>query len=257
LKGSFLDYQPGDSFIHRLNPVTKLVLSGSAAVTAFVLPDFRGPALLAVLALASAASAGMLGRVGRISFGICLPLSIALFLIHGLFNPENETPLFEVGPLTFWREGVEYAALILFRILTLVCAMLLTVLSTNPKMMMISLMEKGLSPKLAYVFMASLQFIPDMQRRARAILEAQQARGLDVRANLLKRFQALIVIMVPLLTGALISAETRSLALEARGFSRKGPRTHLFDVPDTGAERAVRWAAVTVAPLALLWRLLA
>jgi energy-coupling factor transport system permease protein len=142
-----------------------------------------------------------------------------------------------------------------FRVLAVVCAVSITVFSTNPKTMMVAFIDKGLSPKLAYVFMASLQFIPDMQRRARAIIEAQQARGLDLEANLWRRFQALLAMMIPLLTGALISAETRSLALEARGFSRGGRRNHLIEVPDRTTDRVIRWSMAAIVVLVALWRI--
>lgn len=248
------DYQPGTSAIHRLNPVTKLVVCASLMVIVFLLPDYRGPAALSILALGTAALAGLLGRIVKLAAVITVPLLIALLLVQGIFYSENETPLFAIGPVTFWREGVLYALLIFFRVLTVVCVVLLTIFSTHPKEMTISLMEKGLSPKLAYVFMASLQFIPEMQQRARAIVEAQQARGLDLKANLLRRFQALIAMMIPLLTGALISAETRSLALEARGFNRTGQRSYLTEVPDRVLDRVLRWAMLAVIVAVALWR---
>jgi len=94
-----------------------------------------------------------------------------------------------------------------------------------------------------------------MQRRAQAIIEAQQARGLDLKANLWRRFQALLAMMIPLLTGALISAETRSLALEARGFSRVGVRSHLIEVPDGAADRVIRWSMAAIVILVAIWRI--
>jgi energy-coupling factor transport system permease protein len=108
---------------------------------------------------------------------------------------------------------------------------------------------------MAYVFMASLQFVPEMQRRARAIIEAQQARGLDLKANLWRRFQALLAMMIPLLAGALISVETRSLALEARGFSRGGLRNHLIEVPDRTTDRVIRWSVAAIVVLVAIWRI--
>ncbi|WP_198004769.1 energy-coupling factor transporter transmembrane component T family protein [Rubrobacter xylanophilus] len=251
---NLLDYQAGNSLVHRLNPVTKLVLAGSLVIIAFLLPDYRGPLLMTLLLLGIAVSAGIFRQLIVAVGVVATPLAIALLTIHGLFYPGNRTPLVSLGPATFWEEGLQYALLILFRLLVLITAILPVMLTTYPKKMTIALIEKGLSPKLAYVFMASLQFIPDMQRRAKAISEAQQARGLDIKASLWKRFRALIAMMVPLLTGALIAAETRSLALEARGFNRKGARTYLFDVPDPGVERVLRWAAVVVVLAAMVWK---
>jgi energy-coupling factor transport system permease protein len=254
---TLLEYRPGGSLVHRTNPVTKLVLAASLVLLAFLMPDFRGPLAMSVVLLGIAATAGILRRLAAVATLVTAPLAVALLVIQGLFYPGNETPLFSVGPVTFWQEGLEYALLVLFRVLVLVLAFLTVILTSHPRSMMVSLVQKGLSPKLAYVFLASLQFVPEMQKRALAISEAQQARGLDTRANLWRRVQSLTAMLAPLLTGALIATETRSLALEARGFNRKGPRTSLIEVPDRGIDRALRWAAVAVLIVAVTWKVIA
>src|ERR687897_1236117 len=249
------DYRPGDSPVHLLNPVTKLAVVVGLTVIVFLLPNVGGPALLAGALLGVAAVAGFLGSVAKLTAIVTGPLLVAVVLIQGIFYPGNETPLLAVGPATFWEEGVLYGLLVFFRVLVVVCAVSITVFSTHPKTMMVAFIDKGLSPKLAYVFMASLQFIPEMQRRARAIIEAQQARGLDLKANLWRRFQALLAMMIPLLAGALISVETRSLALEARGFSRGGLRNHLIEVPDKTTDRVIRWSMAAIVVLVAIWRI--
>ena len=249
------DYRPGDSLVHSLNPVTKLAVVVGLMVIVFLLPNLWGPALIAVTLLGVAAVAGFLGSVAKLAAVVTGPLLVAVVLIQGIFYPGNETPLLAVGPVTFWEEGAYYGLLVFFRVLVVVCAVSITVFSTYPKAMMVAFIDKGLSPKLAYVFMASLQFVPEMQRRARAIIEAQQARGLDLKANLWRRFQALLAMLIPLLTGALISAETRSLALEARGFSRGGLRNHLIEVPDRTTDRLIRWSMAAIVILVASWRI--
>jgi energy-coupling factor transport system permease protein len=249
------DYRPGDSPVHLLNPVTKLAVAVGLTVVVFLLPNPWGPALITVALLGVAAVAGFPGRVAKLAAILTLPFLVAVVLVQGIFYPGNETPLLEVGPVTFWEEGVTYGLLVFFRVLVVVCAVLIMVFSTYPKAMMVAFIDKGLSPKLAYVFMASLQCVSEMQRRARAIIEAQQARGLDLKANLWRRFQALLAMMIPLLTGALISVETRSLALEARGFSRGGMRNHLIEVPDRTTDRVIRWSMAAIVVLVATWRI--
>jgi|SRR5215216_3432935 len=249
------EYRPGDSPVHLLNPVTKLAVAVGLTVVVFLLPNPWGPALIAVALLGVAAVARFPGRVAKLAAVITVPFLVSVVIVQGLFYTSNETPFIEMGPVTFWEEGLAYGLLIFFRVLVVVCAVLILVFSTYPKTMMVAFIDKGLSPKLAYVFLASLQFIPEMQRRAQAIIEAQQARGLDLKANLWRRFQALLAMMIPLLTGALISVETRSLALEARGFSRGGLRNHLIEVPDTTTDRVIRWSMAAIVVLVALWRI--
>lgn len=251
-----LEYRPGDSLLHRLNPVTKLVVGAAVIVTGFLLPHYFGPLGLLLGVLILCLVAGLLKRILLMAAAILITLFIGVMVLQGLFHEGDGSVLLSVGPVTLWEDGFERALLIFFRIAIIVCTMLLIILSTHPKDLVISLNERGVSPKLTYVLVASLQFTPQMQRRAKAITEAQQARGLDVKASLRRRVSALVTIMVPLLVGALIGAETRALALEARGFSRKGSRTYLREVPDRTVDRTLRWAAVAALAGVIVWRVL-
>lgn len=246
---TLFEYQPGSSFLHRLNPVTKLVCSVGLVLIVFLLPDFRGPLLLSVALFALVAAAGAARPVGTVLLAVGAPLALSLILIQGLFYPENESVLVAISvpvidQIVFYVEGIEFALLILFRLTVLMIALLGTIVTTHPKKMTIALMEKNVSNKIAYVFMAALQFIPQMQDRARSILVSQQARGLDTSATLRQRVRSYVALMAPLLIGTLIATETRALALESRGFSREGERTYLLSVSDTGLDRALRWLTV-------------
>lgn len=260
---SLFEYRPGSSALHRLNPVTKLVASGALILIAFLLPTFWGPLALTVglFALVATAGAGVARSVGTVLVAVGGPLALSLVLIQGLFYPQNETVLVSIAVpvidrLAFYEEGIEFALLILFRLTVLMIALLGAIVTTHPKKLTVALMEKGVSNKVAYVFMAALQFIPQMQTRAKAILDAQQARGLDTAANLASRVKSYVALMAPLLIGTLIATETRALALESRGFTREGERTYLLDVADTGLDRALRWLSVLAVIGVVVWRLL-
>lgn len=256
---SLFEYRPGTSPLHQLNPVTKLVCSVSLVIIAFALPDFWGPLVLSLLLLGLVLLAGVAKPVLTIVLAVGAPLALSLVIIQGLFYPENQTVLLSfsvpvIDQLAFFEEGVEFALLILFRLTVLMIALLGTIVTTHPKKLTIALMEKGVSNKIAYVFMAALQFIPQMQSRARAILDAQQARGLDTTASLRRRLTSYVALMAPLLIGTLIATETRALALESRGFTREGERTYLLDVPDTSLDRALRWLSVLAVIGVVVWR---
>lgn len=261
---TLFEYQPGSSLLHRANPVTKLVASGGLILIAFLWPDFRGPLALTVglLALVAAAGANVARSVGTVLVAVGTPLAVSLLVVQGLFYPENETVLVAfavpvIEELAFYEEGIEFALLILFRLAVLMVALLGTIVTTHPKRLTVALMEKGVSNKIAYVFMAALQFVPQMQRRARSILAAQQARGLDTSATLRRRLRSYVALMAPLLIGTLIATETRALALESRGFTRSGERTYLLDVTDTAVDRALRWLTVLAVIAVIAWRVVA
>ncbi|MDP8958541.1 MAG: energy-coupling factor transporter transmembrane protein EcfT [Actinomycetota bacterium] len=227
------------------------------------LVGFLVPGLAALAAVVAAlAVASLLGGAGwgvlRAAGIIMAPLGISLLSIHSLFYPGRETVLFRVGPLVVWEEGVAYALVVLLRLAILVLALLAAVVTTHPKALVAALVYKGMSPKLAYVFLAAQQLVPDMRRRSTSVLEAQQARGLDVNANLWRRVRAFIALLGPLLVSALIGAETRSLALEARAFGRQGTRNYLVEeVHDSRIQQAARWGAVVLVVSLALWPVLA
>ena len=242
-----VDYRPGDSVVHGLNPVTKLVMTVGIAAVVFMMPDFRVPLAVTLVLLGVAAVSGVFRPVLKVTLVIGVPLLLILLPVQALFYPQNQTPMYVVEgvpvveQLTFWREGVMFALLILSRLAAVIVAMMLLVTTTLPKKLTDALMQKGMSSKLAYVFIAALQFIPQMRRRSEQILDAQRARGLDTSANLFRRIKAVVELLSPLLISTLIATQTRALALESRGFTRTNERTFIYDIPDTRVDRALRW----------------
>lgn len=255
---SVVGYQPGNSFLHRLNPVTKLVLTVGITIIAFVLPGYRGPLVLLVGVIVVAVAAGVGWSVLRVGVIIGTPLAIILLVVQGLFYPGNETPLVAIngipviGTLTVWREGILFALAIVFQLLVAIVAMLSTIATSHPRTLTAALIEKGMPRKLAYVFMSALQFVPRIRERSQGIIDAQQARGLDTRASIRRRVRALVDLLSPLLISELIAAQTRGLALEARGFNRSNPQTIIYTVPDGTIDRLLRWGTLVAVILVIV-----
>lgn len=240
-----LSYRIGRGLLYRLNPTTKLVVGLCAIVTAFLIPHVLGTVVFAGAVWLLVALGGGGSRISRTALLIVAPVSISLLVIHSLFYPDRQTVLLMIGPVAIWAEGLAFAVAMISRIAVLVLVVLAVVMTIPSKVLAATMVDRGLSPKFAYVFLATLQMIPDVHRRLQATLEAQQSRGLDVRANLRRRIRSLLAILGPLFQGTLVAAETRSLALEARAFGRKGPRTSMVESPaDPKVERVVRYAAV-------------
>jgi energy-coupling factor transport system permease protein len=97
--------------------------------------------------------------------------------------------------------------------------------------------------------------IPRLAERAADIAAAQRARGLDTEGSLWRRARGILPLAGPTIVGAIGEAETRTLALEARAFTRPGRRTTLWAPPDRVAERAARWLMAGAAAALLVARL--
>ncbi|HEY0603621.1 MAG TPA: energy-coupling factor transporter transmembrane component T [Herpetosiphonaceae bacterium] len=236
-------YQPRSSPLHRLHPLTKLTFSFGLIVVALGAGIDWVPLALYLLVLIPLSIVGGVARPFlSISLRLLLPFAISLFVIQSLFFPEGTTILARLGPLSIKAEGVRFAFASTVRILLITGALLLTLLTTHPGVLMSGLVQKGMPPSLAYVIVTTLQIVPQMRERANLIVDAQRSRGLETQGSLPRRLRALLPMIGPLVLGGLLDVEERTLALEARAFSATTPKTSLFELPDPAYERVLRWA---------------
>ena len=152
--------------------------------------------------------------------------------------------LVRLGPITATAEGVGFALEILVRIMAISGAITLFYLTTRPQDLVVDLERRGVSARVAFVANASVQTVPAMVERAQQIAAAQRARGLDTEGSLLRRIRGIVPIVGPVILGSISEVEERTLALEARGFTRPGRRTLLWWPSDTTRQRLARWGLV-------------
>ena len=249
-------YQPRSSLLHRLHPHTKLAISCGLITLALGLPSDSAPLELFALVLVPLS---VLGGVGRpflsVALRMLLPFAISLFVIQSLFYPGGRTALLTLGPLSVTREGVRFAYGSTVRLLLIIGALLLTLQTTHPGVLLSGLVQKGFPPNLAYVIVTTLQIVPQMRDRAALISDAQRSRGLETEGSLWVRARALVPLVGPLVLGALLDVEERGLALEARAFGATTPKTSLIALPDPVGERVLRWAILLLIVTVLIWRL--
>lgn len=221
-------------------------------MAAVVLGGVAGPALLVTMAvLLPAAYAGVLGRLLRTSVLLTLPIAVSAVLVNVFFFPGGETVLLRVGPIAATAEGLGFAVEILARILAISGAITLFYLTTRPADLVVDLEHRGVPSRVAFVANASVQTVPAMVDRAAAITAAQRARGLDTEGSVWRRVRGIVPIVGPVILGSIGEVEERTMALEARAFSRPGRRTLLWWPDDSGRQRVARWGMVA-ALLALI-----
>jgi energy-coupling factor transport system permease protein len=215
------------------------------AVGVVLLGGYVAPILTIVLLVGvPAALAGVLRDLARTSVLLSLPIAISALLVNVFFFPGGETVLFTLGPIKATAEGVGFAVQILLRILAISGALTLFYLTTKPSDLVLDLERRGASPRMAFVVLASVQTVPAMVERASTIVAAQRSRGLDTEGSLVRRLRGLVPIVAPVILGSIAEVEERTMALEARGFTRPGRRTLLWAPSDSGKERAARYIMV-------------
>jgi energy-coupling factor transport system permease protein len=251
-------YAPRESAVHNLHPLTKLALAGFLLATGLSAPGvWTNYILFALLVLPLAAWGRVLPELLSKSWKIVLPFAISVFLIQGFLWPGG-TPVVEIGPFSLKSEGLTFAVASTGRILMVMSSFLWFALTTRPDRLMTALAQRGLPSILAYIIVATIQIAPRFQARARTILEAQQARGLETGGSFSRRAKALLPLVIPLILSSLVDVEERALAIESRAFSHHGPKTSLVAIGESGWERPLRWILVAgmaaVVAAGIWWR---
>ncbi len=214
-----------------------------------------GPvALIAFAILPAAVIAGVAGRLVRISLLLTLPIAISVVLVS-VFTRAGTDVLFTIGPFDATMEGVNFAGQTLVRLFAISTAIGLFGLTTEPRSFVLDLERRGLSPRFAFVALATLEAVPAMVERASVIASAQRARGLDTEGSIRARLRGLLPLVGPVILSSLTEVEERSLALEVRAFGRPGRRHLLWRIPDSGRQLAARIVMLLVLLAAIVAKL--
>jgi energy-coupling factor transport system permease protein len=243
------------SFLHRLNPLTKLTLIFTLVLLTFIGFSFWLPTILFILVVIPLS---FLGRVVREFFiattRLLLPVVGFLFVMQAFFHPGGQNEIFSIWILNLTVESIEFAYLTATRILTMVASFMILLLTTHPSDLMSDLTRRGVSGNLSYVITSTLQIIPQMQAKAATIIDAQRSRGLETSGSVPNRVRALLPLVGPLVFGSLVDVEERAIAIEARAFTSSIKKTSLRVISDTPAERLVRWLLLLLMILAIGYR---
>jgi energy-coupling factor transport system permease protein len=232
-----------------------VALAAVTTVLAVLLGGVVGPAVLTAVAVVIPALVGrILGRLLRTALLLSLPIAISVLVVNLLFFPAGQEVLFQIGPIRATAEGLAFALETLARLGAISGAITLFYLTTPPSELVLDLERRGVSPRVAFVALASVQTVPALVERAATITAAQRARGLDTEGSLWRRLRGVLPLAGPVLLGSITEVEERTMALEARGFTRPGRRTLLWWPADSGRQRLARWLLALAVPLLLLTR---
>ncbi|MEH7235804.1 energy-coupling factor transporter transmembrane component T family protein [Bacillus sp. JJ1562] len=249
-------YVDRKSFIHdKIAPLTKLLYVMVSIAITYIYPNL--PFVLSV-----AFFSGIVLVVGKVFrkiipiLALSMLLIISIIIVQGFFHPENETVLFSIGILTFYKEGLSYAALLTLRVMNMIMAFGILILTTKHDELVEAIIKKGLSPKIGYVLLSVLQLIPQMRATMGKITDAQAARGLETKGNLRVRMKAFFPLIVPVVLNSLNNTRERAIALEVRGFNTGIKKTFLNVAKEYHHQRLIQlilWVALIAT---IVWRIL-
>ena len=231
-------YLPGDSYVHRLDPRTKIVLMILYIVIVFLvkaLPVFLLPALLlvAMFLLAHVPASYMVSSIRPMKW-----LLVFMFLIN-LFFTQGETVLLSWRFIRITKEALHQAVFITLRLILLVAGTSMLTLTTSP-IALTDGIERLLMPlnklhfpthELAMMMTIALRFIPILMEETDRIRKAQMARGADFESgNLIQRAKSMIPVLVPLFVSAFRRADELAMAMESRCYHGGQGRTRMREL---------------------------
>lgn len=246
-------YVEKESFIHRIDPLTKLLFAFISILITYLTADrlFVFCILLFTVALLLA---GKVFKYILPVIGVSFLLILSIIIVQGFFHPDRATILFAIGPLTIYKEGFSIALLITLRVVNMISAFGVVILTTKPDDLVESLVQKGLSHRFGYVLLSVLQIIPQMIALTGKITDAQRARGLETEGSLWIRFKSFIPLIGPVVLNSLNETRERSIALEIRRFNSKGQRTSLYEREPYKYRWIIRAGLLSALFAVIVWR---
>ena len=219
MKG-FLDYSPGNSILHKMNPLTKLLLAFFLCLAGFLTQSHLFLLAMIGLNLIFARIGGISGRAFRMLKSL-VKLGLFLFLFQLLFIRGGTVLLPLPFGLAVTDRGLSFSSLLALRLIA----------ATMPLALMLSLTKMGdltnvLVGKLcvpyryAFALTTALRFIPVFSNEMEGIMEAQTARGVafDTK-NVFKKIRLILPLCVPLLIASVRKIESAAISAELRGIS--------------------------------------
>lgn len=245
---SIIDYVPGNSALHRLNPVTKLALA-TAIIAASLLAD-SPLVLIAMLALTLALSAyaGTLRQTGSF-LKLLIPLSVIMFLMQTILLRSGR-PVF----LFMTDEGLKLGATVCLRLLCFALPLIPALVTTKLTDLANACVEVLHIPyKYAFTFTTALRFVPVFSQEMNAIMEAQTARGVEYDTpNPLRKLQLMLPLCIPLLISSVGKTDATALAAEQRGFYLRTRASAFKRYPLTAADFAVLVLCIALIVLGIM-----
>ncbi len=218
-------YLDRDTFVHRLDPRTKMLLLMGTFVLAFVFLDPLYLVGVMALVLFFGYLAESLANLRRIWF-ILVTIAALSTILWALFG-SGQTPLF----LFVEREALLYGLAVALRIdITVVAGMIFLSVTRNEEIAT-GLARIGIPYRFAFAVSTALRLVPTITATGSTISQAQRSRGLDLESgNFLERIRKYVPLLVPVFISTIRSTNVFSMALESKGFGAGRKRTFFLRI---------------------------
>lgn len=229
-------YVPGNSFVHKLDPRIKILLSLVYIVDLFLVNNFKGYIFIVLFTILVIFISKV--HISYIYKGLKPIFILIIFTgaINILMTPGKGAALFHWKFINVYKEGLSLAAFMSIRLIFLIIGTSIVTLTTSP-IELTDGIEKLLNPmkkigvpahELAMMMTIALRFIPTLIDETDKIMKAQMARGADIDSgNIFNKAKSLVPILVPLFISSFRRADELAMAMEARCYRGGEGRTRM------------------------------
>lgn len=252
----FLEYVPGNSFLHRMNPVAKLFAALLIIFTCFITSRFELLILILVLDFILAAHTGMMKQTIGLAKAVA-GFSLLLAVLALLTTPEGSV-LLSLPWGYIGTESVFAATRIILRLVACAVPLFLVFYVTKLSDLSNSLVKILHVPyKYAFTFTSTVHFIPVFMNDMAGIMEAQTARGVEFdQGGILNKIRLMIPLCVPLLVSSVRKTNSAAIAAEVRGFNLRTRKSGYKEYPFAGIDFAVMGVAIALIAAAIAMQII-
>lgn len=253
---SFLEYVPGTSVLHRMNPVAKLAAAVVFAIACFCTSNLVFLAVLLVIGFVLAATCGMVKQTMGLMKAV-FAFSLILAIVQILTTPTG-TQLVAL-PWGYIGTGSLLAALTtIVRLSAAAIPLFLVFYVTKMNDITNSVVKVLHVPyKYAFAFTSTVHFIPVFMNDMKGLMEAQTARGVEFdTGGIVRKVRLMVPLCVPLLVSSVRKTNSAAIAAEVRGFDLRTAASGYKEYPFTAFDVLALVASIALVAVAAALTLL-
>ncbi len=220
-------YLPGNSWIHKMSPQSKLLLTFFFVIIIFFANNPLTYGILICLILLSILMSGISLPYFLKGIQPLIWLIIFTVALQVLFASGGKV-LWHWGIFSITDQSLINGGYIFIRFMLIIMISTILTLTTAPLAIadgvqtLLHPLKKIKVPvdTLALMLSIALRFVPTLMDEMTTVMNAQRSRGVDFgTGSLRQRLKSAVPLLVPLFSGAIDHAENLSVAMEARGFT--------------------------------------
>ena len=126
--------------------------------------------------------------------------------------------------IAFFSFNLQVALLLVIRLFNLLSVSFVFFRTVSPEEIGATLNKIGVPYAFAFILTTAMRYVPLIRLKIRHIIDAQSSRGIDLRPRL-RNVGNFMALLMPLLAQSFLLSDELALAMESRGFGRKGRST--------------------------------